>query len=67
MASLAPDGLGGLWGLGIDLSAGIQQLWHFTGGPWSADSGPPRVLTELIAVPHTTSTWAIGGVEIRNQ
>jgi hypothetical protein len=59
LASLVPDGHGGLWGIGTALP-GPARLWHYQGGSWSAPIRSRWDLYELAAVPGTGSTWAIG-------
>lgn len=68
VASLAADGRGGLWGLGVDYSsrAGLtDQLWHNTGGTWSAPVTPHRSIGGVAAVPGSTLNWAVGSDKIR--
>jgi hypothetical protein len=68
--SLAPDGHGGLWTLGLCLDKGTFELWHFTGGKSSAPSSPKfgaskAAVLQLAAVPGTSSVWAAGAVLIK--
>ena len=65
--SLAADGRGGLWGLGLNLSSGADQLWHYTDGSWSAPVTLPWSITELAAAPRSTVTWAVGSDKIRGE
>ena len=65
VVSLAGDGRGGLWALGLDYSSGTDQLWHNTGGTWSAPVTPHRSIGQLAAVPGSTLNWAVGSDKIR--
>ncbi len=65
VASLVRDGRGGLWGLGLNLSPGDEQLWHYSGGSWSAPVRLPWPISQLAAVPRSTVTWATGSDKIR--
>jgi hypothetical protein len=75
LASLVPDGHGGLWGLGSCLDSCInskggwisQRLWHFTGGHWSGPAAPKfggvaGELQSLVAIPGTSTVWGAGFV-----
>ena len=64
LTSMAPDGHGGIWAIGGDLTAASVRIWHFTGGAWT---GPTfgsfkRILFQLAAVPRTSSVWGVGAV-----
>jgi hypothetical protein len=75
LASLVPDGHGGLWGLGTCLDDCFnnqdrrvsQRLWHFTGGRWSAPASPrfggvAGELETLAPVPGTSTIWGAGAL-----
>jgi hypothetical protein len=58
LASLTPDGHGGLWALGAEIS-GPERLWHYSRGSWQAPGRSSWEVLELEAVPGTGSTWAL--------
>ncbi|HUD37161.1 MAG TPA: hypothetical protein VMR14_09705 [Streptosporangiaceae bacterium] len=58
LASLTPDGHGGLWALGAEIS-GPEQFWHYSHGRWQAPGRSSWDVLELEAVPRTGSTWAL--------
>jgi hypothetical protein len=66
LASLVPDGRGGLWALGTSYTAGVsQRLWHYAGRLWRAPISPrfggsASELSQLTAVPGTDSIWGAG-------
>ncbi len=60
LASLVPDGSGGLWAA-AEAFPGPARFWHYTGGAWSAPFNvrPGWLYPELAAVPRSRSVWAI--------
>ena len=64
LTSMAPDGHGGIWGIGGGLSAPSARIWHFTGGAWTGPSfgSAKRILFQLATVPRTSSVWGVGAV-----
>ena len=69
LASLVPDGSGGLWALGASTASGIsQRLWHYVHGRWQAPEQPrfggtAGHLTELAAVPGSGTVWGAGTLQ----
>lgn len=64
IGSLVPDGHGGLWADGIDISpGGFWYLYHLAGGHWTQFT-PPGVFIhspeDLTRIPGTRSVWATG-------
>jgi hypothetical protein len=72
LIQLAPDGRGGIWGVGqaLYVKAEPDRLWHLTGSTWSRvtpDFGKHWwVLFQLSAVPGTRSVWAVGAQKVGN-
>jgi hypothetical protein len=70
IASLVPDGRGGLWALGVSYQDGAlvsQRLWHYAGGRWRAPieptfGGSRGELMQLTAVPGVDTLWGVGSV-----
>lgn len=60
---LTPDGSGAIWAVGVNFGSGYFQLWRHASADWSAPVTTPWNLTDLAAVPGTTSTWAVGSVK----
>jgi hypothetical protein len=64
--TLAPDGHGGLWADGeCDCGGPAWRLWHYNGHTWAGPTLPAiggvyGLIAGFAAVPHTTSTWAVG-------
>lgn len=70
VASLAADGRGGTWALGIATNRTSAKLWHLTGGKWTA--AQPAFgrhawqLLQLASVPHSDSVWGAGALRAGN-
>src|ERR1022692_5123960 len=67
LASMVPDGHGGIWALNVP-DLGSWQPWHFTGGRWlravTHIASPGQVTgmsSGLALVPGSTSVWGVGG------
>jgi hypothetical protein len=58
LADLTPDGHGGLWALGAEIS-GPERFWHYSDGSWQAPGKSSWQVLELEAIPHSGSTWAL--------
>jgi hypothetical protein len=63
VASLAPNGHGGLWALSTNLDSSRSQLWQYSGGKWSSPASPKfgNPLCELMALAPVSggkSVWA---------
>jgi hypothetical protein len=71
VASIVPDGSGGLWALGsTETRRSSQLLWHFARGGRPtllrpAFGGALGVLIELAAIPGTRSVWGVGSYLLR--
>ncbi len=65
LTSLAPDG-SGVWAIASASNRESGRLWHLSGKTWSAVTPAfgkhAWILTQLAAVPHTDSTWAVGAL-----
>ena len=60
--SVAPDGSGGLWAIGLDVNpSGFNLFYHLTGGHWTEVNPPAGTLTQapetLSWIPGTHSLW----------
>jgi hypothetical protein len=64
--SLAANGHGGMWALGLDaadLSHPVTRLWLYSRGAWTEPPlhlGHDPVLIQLATVPRTGTVWAAG-------
>jgi hypothetical protein len=67
LSALAPDGKGGTWALAQASNRESGRIWHLSGHAWSIvkpNFGKHTwVLTQLAAVPHTDSVWAVGALK----
>jgi hypothetical protein len=60
--SVVPDGSGGLWATGVDLSpGGFNRFYHLAGGRWKEASPPSGIRDQqpesLTPIPGTHSVW----------
>jgi hypothetical protein len=66
LTSLATDG-NGVWAVAYASNRESARLWHLSGKTWSmvtpAFGKHAWILTQLAAVPHTDSTWAVGALK----
>jgi len=66
VASLASDGRGGTWALGLASNRTSAKLWRLSGGKWTVATpafGPHAwILFQLSAVPHSDSVWGAGAL-----
>jgi|GEM_PF-1588388 len=72
VASMATDGAGGIWALGICLTSACSagspwRLWHEAAGRWSGPTQPrlsrrATLLDSLAAAGH--SVWAVGAIKV---
>ncbi len=66
---MAPDGRGGFWGVAVavNVKGEPERMWHLTGTTWSrvtAGFGKRQwILTQLAAVPGTSSVWGVGALK----
>jgi hypothetical protein len=63
VASLVPNGHGGLWALSSSIDTSASQLWQYSGGRWSSPVSPKfgnRLceLMQLVSVSGGKSVWA---------
>ena len=63
VASIVPNGHGGLWALSTNLDASSSQLWQYSAGRWSSPASPKFgsqlcELMQLAAVSAGKSVWA---------
>jgi hypothetical protein len=70
LADMVPDGRGGIFGLAVALHAKgeSERMWQLSGSTWSrvtVNFGKHVwLLTQLVAVPGTTSAWGVGAIKI---
>jgi hypothetical protein len=66
LTSLAPDGRGA-WAVAFANNRESSQLWRLSGSRWSLVKSPfgkhASILTQLAAVPHSSSVWGAGGLK----
>jgi hypothetical protein len=69
LASLAADGRGA-WAVAYANNRESTQIWRLSGSSWSlvkpAFGKHASILTELAAVPHSSSAWAAGALRAGN-
>src|SRR4029077_11447372 len=67
LSSLALDGKGGTWALAQASNRESGRIWHLSGHTWSVVKPSfgkhAWILTQLAAVPHTDSVWAVGALK----
>jgi hypothetical protein len=67
--SLAANGRGGMWALGLDTSdpkVPVTRLWLYSRGAWTEPPlhvGHDPLLIQLASVPRTTTVWAVGAAK----
>lgn len=66
LTGLAPDGKG-VWAIAHAANRQSGRLWHLAGKTWSvvkpSFGGRTWALTQMAAVPHTGSVWAVGALK----
>ena len=67
LATMTPDGTGGIWAAAVDSSSGTERIWHLHGSTWSQAKPSfgkhPWVLVALAQAPRSQSVWGVGAVE----